>query len=189
VGSHSLARAKPRKGASYNENKASFDNGEMGPPCSRRSSLLELRLNKDGRIAARKSIELGPLIKQHLVFKPFLDVPSKENGVDIEGIAVTEDEIYIGFRGPVLRDNFVPVLVLNRKDPESGSEIRYVQLGGRGIRDMVRVADGFLIIAGPVGDADISFKLVHWNGKDMIPGTDRRPKPVSDLCELPRHGN
>jgi hypothetical protein len=189
VGSHSLARAKLKKGASYDENKAAFDKAEMSEPCSRRNSLLELRLSKDGRIAARKSIDLGQLIKQHRVFEPFLNVPSKENGVDIEGIAVTEDEIYIGFRGPVLRDNFVPVLVLNRKEPEAGSEIRYVQLGGRGIRDMARVADGFLIIAGPVGDADFSFKLVHWNGKDMIPGTDRRPTPVSDLCELPRSGN
>lgn len=188
VGSHSLARAKLGKGT-YNENKASFDRAKMIEPCSRRNSLLELRLHKDGRIAVRKSIDLRPLIRQHHVFEPFLNVPSKENGVDIEGIAVTEDEIYIGFRGPVLRDNFVPVLVLNRKEPEAGSEIRYVQLGGRGIRDMARVTDGFLIIAGPVGDADSSFKLVHWNGKDMIPGTDRRPTPVSDLCELPRSGN
>src|SRR5262249_13199410 len=82
VGSHSLARAKLGKGASHKENKDSFDNGEMGPPCSRRNSLLELRLSKDGRITARKSIDLAGLIKQHHVFDPFLNVPSKENGVD-----------------------------------------------------------------------------------------------------------
>ncbi len=30
-------------------------------------------------------------------------VPGKDNGLDIEGLAVSEDRIFIGLRGPVLR--------------------------------------------------------------------------------------
>ncbi len=33
----------------------------------------------------------------------FLKIPSKDNGLDIEGLAVVGDRIYLGLRGPVLR--------------------------------------------------------------------------------------
>ena len=46
----------------------------------------------------------------------FTQIPSKENGVDIEAIAVKGkdgDKLHLGFRGPVLRDNLVPIMVLD----------------------------------------------------------------------------
>jgi Protein of unknown function (DUF3616) len=185
VGSHSLARPKVRPKASYDSNKAQLDAGKLDdPPCDKRSTLLELQLSATGEILSSKPIDLAGVLARHPVFAPFRKVPSKENGIDIEGIAVTEHKIYIGFRGPVLRDNFVPVLVLDRAQPDTGSEIRYLQLDGRGIRDMARVKDGFLIIAGPVGDAKLSFQLYFWNGADTGSNPPSVGK-VKPLCKLP----
>jgi hypothetical protein len=105
------------------------------------------------------------------MLKTFAQIPSKENGVDIEGIAVRDDRLYAAFRGPVLRDGYVPVLVFAFAEPDDAKK-RYVNLGGRGIRDIVRVNDGFLLIGGPVADEPVSFELYFWDGSDGVPGND-----------------
>lgn len=110
-------------------------------------------------------------------------IPSKENGVDIEGIGAMGESLYLGFRGPVLRGNWAPVMKLEFEDQKK-YEFLYVNLGGRGIRDITRVSDGFLLIAGPVGDGPTSYQLYHWDGKDMIPGEDRDPKDVGKVILL-----
>lgn len=38
---------------------------------------------------------------------PFLGIPSKENGLDIEGLAVRGNRLWLGLRGPVLRGHAV----------------------------------------------------------------------------------
>ena len=38
---------------------------------------------------------------------------------------------------------------------------------------MTSVSDGFLIVAGPVGDGPASYQLYHWDGRDLIVGEDR----------------
>jgi hypothetical protein len=45
-------------------------------------------------------------------------------------------------------------------------------LGGRGIRDLTAVSDGFLLLAGPVGDGSDFYQLYHWNGRDVLPGSN-----------------
>ena len=58
-------------------------------------------------------------------------------------------------------------------DPDNEESLLYVNLGGRGIRSLARVDDGFLIIAGPVGDAPVSYQIYFWDGEDLIVGKDR----------------
>ena len=60
----------------------------------------------------------------------------------------------------------------------------YINSGGRGIRDITRVSDGFLIVAGPVGDGPASYQLYHWDGKDTVPGKDIAAKNIGKLCLL-----
>ena len=111
----------------------------------------------------------------------FAGLPSKENGVDIEGLAAKDGALYLGFRGPVLRENFVPIA---RVDP-SGSdepELLFVKLGGRGVRDIAATTDGFLILAGPNGDQDWSFELFHWDGRDMVTGSTGRRAAPCGIC-------
>ena len=114
---------------------------------------------------------------------PFTRIPSKENGVDIEGIAVKGETVFLGFRGPVLRDNYVPVMKFPFASPEDYA-LHFVELGGLGIRDMVEVSDGFLLLAGPVGDGPGSRLLSFWNGEDTIPGEDRRVKGAVELARI-----
>lgn len=114
-----------------------------------------------------------------------LGLPGKENGVDIEGLAADGQTLWIGFRGPVLRHGHVPVLRVNA----SGSalvreELLLVTLGGRGIRDFVRLSDGFLVLAGAVGDSDQSTQLVFWDGRSCVPGKDVAPCVTKVLGEL-----
>jgi hypothetical protein len=117
------------------------------------------------------------------VLGPFFDMPGKENGVDIEGVAVQGGRLYIGFRGPVLRGNFVPVVTLEFDDPEDYA-LKFVQLGGRGIRDLVAVENGFLVLAGPVGDGDGSYRLYFWNGQDCVPGDQKSTGEITNLGDL-----
>jgi Protein of unknown function (DUF3616) len=128
-------------------------------------------------------IRLRDVFGQHPVLSAFVELPSKENGIDIEGIAVDGDSIYLGFRGPVLRNGFVPVLRL-RFDEQHDNEILYVNLHGRGIRDLVKVQDGFLIAAGPVGDSPLSYQLYYWNGADTLPGARQVGDPPRGATTL-----
>jgi hypothetical protein len=165
VGSHSLARRKVESDATYKHNRSRFS--EIKEETSR-DKLFRLKLGDHGKLKSKEEISLRQILKRDEFLRRFTRIPSKENGVDIEGIAVRESKLYLGFRGPVLRGNYAPVMVLEFDSPEK-YELRFVNLGGRGIRDIAAVKDGFLIIAGPVGEADETYELYYWNGKDCIP--------------------
>ncbi|RUX33321.1 MULTISPECIES: DUF3616 domain-containing protein [unclassified Mesorhizobium] len=95
--------------------------------------------------------------------KPFLDLPSKENGLDIEGLIVTEDEVLLGLRGPRLDSSAVVVHLRLDKDLKVMSyRLSFLDLGGLAIRDLGRNGSAILIIAGPVGDAIGPFHLYRW---------------------------
>jgi len=83
----------------------------------------------------------------------------------------------------VLRGNFVPVIRFEFDEPHD-YELLFVQLEGRGIRDIVAVDDGFLILAGAIGDGDTSNKLYYWNGQDCIPGDGGSEGHISAIGEL-----
>jgi hypothetical protein len=176
--SFAFGRKKP-------EGKAAFDRGELYKKCAVQKSVLRL-----GAIGAEKSVtppkaifDIEAAVKPLGVLTPFLAVPSKENGFDVEGLAVTQDRIYLGLRGPVLDQGLAIILVAERK-PKAKPELRYVDLGGLGIRDIAAVGEeGFLLIAGPVGRGGGRFVLYSWNGKDGFPGASDKP-PVIPLCTL-----
>lgn len=126
-----------------------------------------------GSFGKPEHIDLSKRLRKHPLLGPFTQIPSKENGVDIEALAMHKDRLYLGFRGPVLRYNFVPVMVLDFDHPKR-FELRFVQLGGQGLRDMVAVDGGFILLSGPVSDAAAPFQLWFWDGRDQLPGSDRR---------------
>ena len=39
-------------------------------------------------------------LRAHPLLGPFTKIPGKENGVDVEGLAVRDGNLYVGFRGP-----------------------------------------------------------------------------------------
>jgi hypothetical protein len=186
VGSHSLNRKTIKSDLTYQENL-------------KRMVKVEDELNRKGvyRLefdpnTAQLSSEiqresLSNIIKNEKNLERFITIPSKENGIDIEGIAVKEDKLYLGFRSPILRDNYVPVLIVKFEDlkKEDYYQISYVNLNGNGIRDLTAVEKGFLILSGSGGDGISPYQLYFWDGKDSIPGTDKEPTTLKLLGEIP----
>ncbi len=160
IGSHSSKRKKVNGNKKYKKNREKFKDCKIEIERSR-DRLYRLMINSDGIEVKREMITLREIIKNNTVLKTFGSIPGKENGVDIEGVAAKDGWLYIGFRGPVFRGNYVPIMKLKFDAPERTYELLYINLGGLGIRDMAGVSDGFLILAGPVGDSNALHQLYH----------------------------
>lgn len=176
TGSHSWARK--------------IENGVIEEPKRKesREQVFRFKLNHDGTAGAVDGpISLTPVILSHPVLKAFFGVASKENGVDIEGLAVKDNRLYFGFRSPVLRHGFVPVVSCTWADPVGTAKTMYVKLGGRGIRDIEAVDGGFLVLAGPTGDGDGSFRVYFWDGTDQLPSGENGSQ-AQELGEFPDMG-
>ena len=177
VGSHSAVRSRVKDDKSNKKNRNTFRDKKIEQP-ETRDWLYRLVLDAQGQELEKYKISLRDLIDDDAVLKTFSAIPSKENGIDIEGIAVRDGWLYLGFRGPMFRANYVPIMRLRFDDPEETYELSYVNLAGLGVRSIASVSDGFLIVAGPVGDGPGAYQLFHWDGKDMVPGADLDPAEV-----------
>lgn len=99
--------------------------------------------------------------------------PPGRNGVNIEGLAVKGERLFLGFRGPVAKDG-AKVLSVDKKALFEGGpadpKLFTLPLGpGRSVRDLVAVGDGILILAGPdddKGNEGRGFAVLHWTGAD-----------------------
>lgn len=95
----------------------------------------------------------------------FMNLPSKENGLDIEGLAVGADWLMVGLRGPVV-DSFGIVMefaIDSTGRVADSPPVRHIlRLGGLGVRDLARWGDDILVLAGPVTAADGPFRLHLW---------------------------
>jgi hypothetical protein len=183
VGSHSSKRQRVKPDKSYKKNLKAFYDKKIDDEINR-DWLYRLKVNAKMQVTEKKKITLRDIIQKHKVLKTFSQIPSKENGIDIEGIAVADDWIYVGFRGPVFRGNYVPVLKLKFDNPENSASLLWVNFGGGGIRDMAKVDNGFLIISGPVGDGPGPYSVHHWDGRDMIPGNKREQAEIGKAIKL-----
>lgn len=88
-------------------------------------------------------------------------LPSKENGFDIEGLAVRGEQVFLGLRGPVLR-GWAIILELEVEEKEPGTltlkaigeagklyKKHFVDLNGLGVRELCLRGDDLIILAGP----------------------------------------
>lgn len=118
------------------------------------------KTNEDNTLmeALIKDEHLGPFIKMGL--------PSKDNGLDIEGLAACGERIYLGLREPVLRGRAI-ILELEIEEAEPGTlslkEIgndgelyrkHFVNLNGLGIRELCLHQNSLIILAGPTMDLE-----------------------------------
>lgn len=134
-----------------------------------------------GRLGAgtkRKDNPLWSLLRKDKHFGPFMSLPGKDNGFDVEGLAVAGDRVFLGLRGPVLR-GWAAILELRVEGDDASGRLRlrpvagckgrrlckhFVDLGGRGIRDLYRDGEDLLILAGPTMDLDGAISLFRWPG-------------------------
>ena len=142
--------------------------------------------------------ELTKLLRKDRHLGRFLDIPGKENGLDVEGLAVAGERIFLGLRGPVLR-GWAAILELRVKDEGKrrlrlaridgkGPRLRkhFLDLGGRGIRDLHRDGQDLLILAGPTMDLDGTATVFRWRGALAVDGPSLvRAGELEPLFDLP----
>jgi len=118
---------------------------------------------------------------------PFVPVPGKDNGFDVEGLAVNGHRVFIGLRGPVLRGwacvlEVHPVdagdhLDLERVDGRLPYRKHFLNLGGLGIRDLLVLGDDLLILAGPTMALDGACAIWRWK-KGAVGGPESEVTPL-----------
>ncbi|MEX5721036.1 DUF3616 domain-containing protein [Geodermatophilus maliterrae] len=112
---------------------------------------------------------------EHLA--PFLPIPGKDNGLDVEGIAVSGERVYLGLRGPVLRGWAVVLELRPEVDAEDPTRLRLrrfpdgcryrkhvLRLAGLGVRDLCPQGEDLLVLAGPTMDLDGPVYVYRWHG-------------------------
>lgn len=190
VGSHSLKRGKPDNDDPVAKNfkqlsKVTSDGNRFllaRIPLVEETYTLRKEVEQGGKKLTAAQLEgddkgndltLALANDEHL--KSFLAVPGKDNGFDIEGLAVAGDRVFIGLRGPVLRgwavilevqlEENASILKL-KKIGANGSLYRkhFLQLGGLGIRDLIVWDSDLLILAGPTMDLDGPVAVFRWKG-------------------------
>lgn len=125
----------------------------------------------------------------------FLAIPGKDNGFDIEGLAVVHKRLFLGLRGPVLCGWTLILEIELEEDKEQPSMLRlkpigpkrrlyqkhFLDLGGLGIRDLCAQGSDLLILGGPTMDLDGPVIIFRWPG-----GTKRKDGSVVPAEELER---
>lgn len=186
ISSHSRLTPKKAK-KKWSDQKAADKLGdEADGICSSRYQLRQFKLTTGGAVVPVVDTSLRAFIESHPVLRDYTAFPSKEGGIDIEGLAAAKDALYAGFRGPVIDGDLVPVLKLPlRLDPgqQLTASLRYVRLEGRGVRAMTAGPDGIYILAGPTGKEARSFALFRWDGADQ----KTQPGGPVKLCDLGFH--
>jgi hypothetical protein len=201
VGSHGLKRknAKPDRGHAENAKrlaKLALDGNRrllaclpIEPDTQGEPSLV--RQARDGRRALRlKGDAQTNLLTRALAddphFGPYMVIPGKDNGFDIEGLAVDGRRLLLGLRGPVLRgwSALLEVAVEARGDhlrlvpfDDSGTLIRkhFLQLDGLGVRDLHFSGDDLYILAGPTMVLNGEIRVFKWPAARSLLAANREP--------------
>ncbi|MBC5776007.1 DUF3616 domain-containing protein [Pontibacter sp. KCTC 32443] len=222
VGSHSLKRKKPRKDDSVakqmkrlaqvksdqnryllaripvikDEKTSDYTLCKECPDPDNPKKALRAAQLKGGE----SSSDLLEALKKDDHIAPFLTIPGKDNGFDIEGLATSGNKLYLGLRGPVLRGWAIVLeleleeaeegfLKLKQLTPERPYKKHFLHLKGKGIRELRILGNDMYILAGPTMDLDGVIAVYRWRnvlkqkGESMVHTAD-----LERLCEVP-HGH
>ncbi|GAA4226815.1 DUF3616 domain-containing protein [Actinomadura meridiana] len=215
VGSHSLKRKKIKPGQSDAKSRKRLatvvreDNRYILArlPLVTGDDGLPRVVREDGdRTAAVLGLDgdsITDLLADDPHLAPFLSIPSKDNGIDIEGVAAHGDRLYIGLRGPVLRGWAVLVEIRPGADPSDPRKLRplpvgdgrdlyrthFLDLRGLGIRDLCPHGDDLLVLTGPSMDLDGPVRVVRWRNAARTDAAEIVPAgELEVLGDLP-HGD
>jgi hypothetical protein len=206
VGSHGLKRknAKPDRSDADNAKrlaKVSLDGNRRLLAClpiepDARGEPGLVRRAQDGRKALRlKGDAQANLLTRALAddphFGPYMAIPGKDNGFDIEGLAVDGRRLLLGLRGPVLRgwSAVLEIEVEARADDlrllpldDSGTLIRkhFLQLDGLGVRDLHFSGDDLFILAGPTMVLNGDIRVFKWPAARSSLAANREPVCFED---------
>lgn len=117
-------------------------------------------------------------------------------GLNIEGLAVRDGQLHFGLRGPVPGGQALVFSVPAERLFATGVanaaptpiQLARLDLGAqRGVRDMVAVQDGILLLAGPDDDErnkDAGWVVFWWDGRTGQGATGLRPLARLDLSQV-----
>jgi len=198
IGSHSAKRKKAESGKSTAENLERLSKVEIGgnrftlarvplnanaEPVAEHHGLTAARLLGDAggnrlTAALQNDRHLGAFVPRLSAGQTVEGIPSKDNGFDVEGLAVSGNRVFLGLRGPVLR-GWTMVIELRlsaASDAVFGLDSlgasgepylkHFLQLDGLGVRDLVIHGNDLLILAGPSMDLDGPVFIYLW--KDAL---------------------
>lgn len=140
---------------------------------------------------------LRDVLRDDQYLAPFLELPSKENGLDIEGLAVRGRQVLLGCRGPLL-DSRAVVIELSFDDAFriSNYALHFLDLDGLAVRDLSWRGEELLVMAGPMDDSPGPFRLYGWTPGEagpverparLLDFTTQTEKPEG-VCPLRRNG-
>lgn len=191
IGSH----ARSRKGGQAQPSRSFVYRWPIDPASG------QPKFKPDGEKPAKeveRSDRLRTLIAETAPFNEFLRRPADAHDPNIEGLAVRDGRLHAGFRAPSVHGEAlvlsVPVDALFGKEKGTAVVAR-VRLGeGRGIRDLAKVKDGFLILSGPEADINGKAEVLLWDGRSPAPlslgrladaAIDGKPEALLVLDEAP----
>lgn len=191
VGSHSLKRnkTKRKKPKKDIERLAEIErdpnryllarlpvlNGELVPTYAREETTLTAACLK--KVKGKNLLMNALADDEHLGAFISMGLPSKDNGFDIEGLAVSGNQIFLGLRGPVLR-GWAIILEIEVEETEPGTltlkdlgdgclyRKHFLDLNGLGIRELCLHQDDLLILAGPTMELEGAMQLFRL--KDVL---------------------
>jgi hypothetical protein len=187
VGSHGLKRKAPKSDRSSEENlKRLATVSHDGNRCLLARVAVQatpeghtLVKHNDAGLSSKRlrgntlGNDLTELLAKDRHYQAYLAIPGKDNGFDIEGIAVDDTRILLGLRGPVLRgySGLLEVQIKEKGDElrldkiaDSGKKLRkhFIRLAGLGVRDLHWHGDDLFILAGPTMALDGAIRLFKW---------------------------
>jgi hypothetical protein len=172
IGSHSLKRKKVRPGDQEEGVK------RLAKVVREENRFILARLPLDpgtnaplpGAILSGKE-NIAAHLERDKHLRDFLALPGKDNGLDIEGIAVVGEQVYLGLRGPVLR-GWAVVLEIRPVDDGAGRlrldgpyRKHFLDLDGLGVRDLCPHGGDLLLLTGPTMDLDGPVRVMRWRGR------------------------
>ncbi|WNG26663.1 DUF3616 domain-containing protein [Cystobacter fuscus] len=202
VGSHSAKRKKPKGKAMVKdlERLATVEHEpwrfllarvplpEKASGSARPAKLMRAEGRQDSGVNVlvellRQDAHLGPFLVPASPDDPdgALAIPSKDNGLDIEGLAVHGDQVFLGLRGPVLRGYAVLLqmeveevgkgLLAPRRTRKGGAyQKHFLDLDGLGIRELCRHGEDLLILAGPTMPVEGPIRLFRLHKGLLLSG-------------------
>lgn len=221
IGSHSLKRKKPKRHDMISKQIKSLAKVKNDPnryllariPILKDEATGDYTLYKEvkdpdqpGRMLRaaqlhgdKSSSMLTEVLEQDSHIAPFMNIPGKDNGFDIEGLAIHGKRIFIGLRGPVLR-GWAMVLELEPEEEEKGMlhlkqlteekpyRKHFLNLRGKGIRELRFLGDDIYLLAGPTMDLDGVIAIYRWrNAVNRHEEQLLHHNELERLCEVP-HG-
>jgi hypothetical protein len=204
IGSHSKKRKKAEEDKSDQKNRERLADVKPDPL---RHTLARVPLANGAPVAAAEPLkvarlqnaadgkegnELSERLRGDDHLRRFWEIPSKDNGIDVEGLAVSGNRIFAGLRGPVLR-GWAVILEFEWKDAAAGSmsmngplKKHFLQLDGLGIRELVIRDRDLYILAGPTMDLDGPVFLYLWpKALDVSAEAVIRRKDLGKILTLP----